>query len=262
MRNPARIGVIIVLSGWAALTGLLIHQAQHASEARHQAVMNIAIAAPQSVRVPLTDTVSLTVSSWRKLTLGNDWSYVNASRGMQPDFAPHVTTVAVPPAAWYTAPQLQPRAARAFEQWAAAAEYAGYPVLIASAYRSGPDQRAVRDALVASYGAAYAERFSARPGYSEHQLGLAVDVTRRTPACEENFDNCRLDDVMAQWLASTAPHYGFILRYPPGKEHITGVPAESWHFRYVGKEMAAAVTASGLTFDEVIQRLEAYRQAR
>lgn len=260
MRSPARLGLVMILSGWATFSGLLIHGTYQASEARHQAVMSVMT--PRPVTVQLSDTVSVSVPSWRRLAPGRLWSLVNAERGVAIDFVPSVTTVQVPTATWYQTPQLTESAARALERWATAAEQASYPILITSAYRSGTDQQAVRDALTESEGAAYAERFSAQPGHSEHQLGLAVDVTRRTPACEQHFDNCQLDEPMAEWLAATAPQYGFILRYPPGKEHITGVPAESWHFRFVGTELAKAVAASGLTLDEVVQKLEAHRRAR
>lgn len=261
MRSPARLGLVMLLSGWVTFTGLLIHGAYQASEARHQAVTSVSVMTPQPITVPLTDTVNVSVPSWRRLAPGQLWSLVNAQRSVAIDFVPSVTTVNMPTAAWYQQPQLTKPAARGLERWATAAEQAGYPMLITSAYRSGTDQQAVRDALTELHGAAYAEQFSARPGHSEHQLGLAVDVTRRTPACEQNFDNCQLDETMAKWLAMTAPQYGFILRYPPGREHITGVPAESWHFRFVGKELAVAVAASGLTLDEVVLKLESHRQA-
>lgn len=262
MLSPARLGLVLVLSGWAAFTGLLIHGAHEASDARHRAIMNMAVITPRRVSVPLTDTISLSVSSWQQLRPGQLWSFVNATQRISNDFTPTVTLVRMITPAWYPHPQLTEPAARALEQWAAAAKTAGHPILITSAYRSSADQQAVRSALIQSRGVAYAERFSAQPGHSEHQLGLAVDLTRHTPDCELSFDACSLDDETAAWLATTAPNYGFILRYPPGKERITGVAAEPWHFRYVGKEMAAAVATSGLTFDEIIAKLQAQQRAQ
>ena len=78
------------------------------------------------------------------------------------------------------------------------------------------------------------------PGYSEHQLGLAVDI--------------RYEHGLYEWLAKHSWEYGFILRFPEGKEEITGIDYEPWHFRYVGKEMAKAVFESGLCLEEYLEK--------
>ena len=91
-------------------------------------------------------------------------------------------------------------------------------------------------------GAQNADRYSARPGYSEHQTGLAFDI---------NYADSRFEGTdQAIWLAENAYKYGFILRYPEGKEHITGYMYEPWHYRYIGVENAAKIFASGLTLEE------------
>jgi len=86
------------------------------------------------------------------------------------------------------------------------------------------------------------DRVSARPGHSEHQTGLAVDVNET----EQTFE----DTPAGRWLAENSYRYGFILRYPKGKEHITGYDYEPWHYRYLGNELAHKVYDSGLTYDE------------
>lgn len=86
------------------------------------------------------------------------------------------------------------------------------------------------------------DKVSARPGHSEHQTGLAVDIND----LEETFENTP----EGKWLAENSYKYGFILRYPKGKENITGYNYEPWHFRYIGMDLATAVYISGLTYDE------------
>ena len=94
-------------------------------------------------------------------------------------------------------------------------------------------------------GQAAADTYSARPGHSEHQTGLAIDIN----CAGSGFDNTP----EAKWLAENCWKYGFILRYPKGKENITGYQYESWHIRYVGKDWAKKITDSGLTMEEYFQ---------
>ena len=90
------------------------------------------------------------------------------------------------------------------------------------------------------------DRVSARPGHSEHQTGLAVDINE----LEQSFEHT----LAGKWLVANAQSYGFILRYPKGKEEITGYDYEPWHFRYVGKDLAEAIYDSSLTYDEFYSR--------
>lgn len=90
------------------------------------------------------------------------------------------------------------------------------------------------------------------PGASEHQLGLALDITSDTyTALDEGF----ADTEAGKWLAEHCCEYGFVLRYPLGKEYITGVEYEPWHFRYVGKEAATVMTDEGICLEEFMDRL-------
>lgn len=88
-----------------------------------------------------------------------------------------------------------------------------------------------------------ADTYSARPGYSEHQLGLVFDLW------EDEQGTLLEEPVASKWLAENAHRYGFVVRYLPGKEHSTGYQAESWHIRYVGQE-AEDIYRSGLTLEE------------
>ena len=95
-----------------------------------------------------------------------------------------------------------------------------------------------------------ADTYSAKPGYSEHQTGLAFDIGGKNSKlwANDGFHNT----TEAKWLANNAHNYGFILRYPKGKEHITGYKYESWHYRYVGVELAKKIYNSGLCLEEYL----------
>ena len=82
-----------------------------------------------------------------------------------------------------------------------------------------------------------------------------MDLSSFDKDCKANFARCNLKKETAAWLANNSYKYGFILRYPEGKEDLTGIEAESWHFRYVGKDMAKLVRDSGLTFDEIYKKI-------
>lgn len=111
-----------------------------------------------------------------------------------------------------------------------------------SGFRSYATQAQLYQSYVNQEGQAAADRYSARPGYSEHQTGLAFDVI--------GTDGQLVEDAgAAQWLLDYAPDYGFVVRYPRGKESVTGYMHEEWHLRYIGKE-AKEIAASGLTLEE------------
>lgn len=113
---------------------------------------------------------------------------------------------------------------------------------VCSGFRSYNVQKNLYNNYVKRDGVQNADRYSARPGYSEHQTGLAFDI---------NYADSRFEGTdQAIWLAENAYKYGFILRYPEGKEHITGYMYEPWHYRYIGVENAAKIFASGLTLEE------------
>ncbi|AQQ52116.1 M15 family metallopeptidase [Planococcus lenghuensis] len=149
------------------------------------------------------------------------------------------------------APGENAEARAAFEQMAAAAEQEGIELVAFSTYRSFARQKELYEGYAARDGAAAADRYSARPGHSEHQTGLAFDIGEEGQ--EENWASSSFGETAGgEWLADNAHKFGFILRYPEGKEKITGYMYESWHFRYVGEEIATAIHEQGLTLEEYL----------
>jgi zinc D-Ala-D-Ala carboxypeptidase len=129
-----------------------------------------------------------------------------------------------------------------------AAEEAGYSLIIGSGYRSAALQQTYLNSAINSIGLEAANQAIALPGQSEHQTGLAVDISSASLGCY--LDECFSGTDDGKWLSSNSYKYGFILRYPKGKETITGYQYEPWHFRYVGIELATALFESNLTLDE------------
>ena len=126
-----------------------------------------------------------------------------------------------------------------------AAKKENITIIINSAYRSYKKQEELYNQYLSQYGKEYTDAYAARPGHSEHQTGLTVDVTTYG-SNGDNFDKTEA----FKWLQDNAHLYGFILRYPKGKEDITGYDYESWHYRYVGVDAATTIHDNDITFDE------------
>lgn len=144
--------------------------------------------------------------------------------------------------------RLRKEAAIKFEEMAAEALKNGYKIYAGSTYRSYDYQLGLYNRYVAKDGFDEAETYSARAGYSEHQLGLAVDIING------KWEYLSENDEEYEWLIDNSYKYGFILRYPRGKEYITGYVFEDWHFRYLGIDLATKVYNSKLTYDEYVAR--------
>lgn len=132
-----------------------------------------------------------------------------------------------------------------------AGKAAGFNYNAFSGFRSYEYQTTLYNRYVNRDGKEAADRYSARPGYSEHQTGLAFDIGengRQDLWLTEQFG----ETPAGQWLMNNAHLYGFILRYPQGKEHITGFMYESWHYRYVGVEHATAIFNAKTTLEEYL----------
>ena len=126
-----------------------------------------------------------------------------------------------------------------------AAKQEGIILLGNSAYRSYKSQRDVYTSRIKSDGKKLADAYVAKPGFSEHQTGLCIDITNKSG----NFIKGTKE---ADWLAENCYRFGFIIRYPYGKQNITGIEYEPWHIRYVGKEAAKYIYDNRITLEEYL----------
>lgn len=144
--------------------------------------------------------------------------------------------------------KLRKEAADKFEEMASDMLKENLKIYAGSTYRSYSYQEGLYNRYVKKDGFKEAETYSARAGYSEHQLGLAVDIVNG------KWNYLSEGDKEYTWLINNSYKYGFILRYPHESEYITGYVFEDWHFRYLGIDLATKVHESKLTYDEYIAR--------
>ena len=144
----------------------------------------------------------------------------------------------------YGGGQMEKVAADAFMKMADAAKKDGYSLRNVSGYRSYNTQKYLYNNYVSRDGVKNADTYSARPGSSEHQTGLATDINTASSAA--HFENTKT----YAWLIKNSYKYGFILRYPEGKTFITGYKYEPWHYRYVGIEVAKIIYDKQITYEE------------
>jgi len=182
---------------------------------------------------PYTHTVLADTSD--PLILVNKYHYLNAS------YVPNDLVKA----SGCGNPTLTKEAATAYDLMCIDITKAGLYMNEATSYRSYSFQAAIYKDYLKTYGQTYTDTIAARPGFSEHQTGLAVDLNTGDPKF-----SVFITTETYQWVSQNCTKYGFILRYPKGKEDITGYRFESWHYRYVGIETAKKITELGLTLDE------------
>ena len=147
--------------------------------------------------------------------------------------------------------QLRSAACQALKELFTAAEEEGYELHARSGYRSYYTQASLYSSYVDNYGRAAADMYSAKPGRSEHQTGLSIDITCQ--ALNYKLDTTFAETEEGKWVAENAHTYGYIIRYPKGKEEITGYAYEPWHIRYLGTELAEKIYESGLTMEEYFE---------
>jgi D-alanyl-D-alanine carboxypeptidase len=132
------------------------------------------------------------------------------------------------------------------EMWEAANNEQQIYLMVNSSYRDYASQKEVYDNYAKQKNEKYADSIAARPGHSEHSTGLSLDIFTKTSSNKNTFK----DNPAYTWLKDNSYKYGFILRYPENKEDITGYSFESWHYRYVGKDVAKYIYDNNITFDE------------
>lgn len=197
-------------------------------------------APPTSPTTPAFDKAALSVDDPASL-----WVVSDKLRPLEPvDYAP--TDLVTPDVAHQNPPTLraEPAAAVVAMFQAGEAEGAG-SFQVQSAYRSYDTQVSVYAGWVQRLGQAQADAQSARPGFSEHQTGLALDISPVPLSCA--LQACFGDTTQGRWLAANAWRFGFLLRYPADQVAVTGFTYEPWHFRYVGVPLATEMHDTGVT---------------
>lgn len=210
----------------------------------------------ESSEPEITEPLSPTADAFDKSKYSIDepgslWQVVNKSRPLPPDYVPSdliVPDVRLRLSASEQQMKFRQIAEEDLIKMFDAASEQGVTLVFGSGYRSYSLQKQFYDSYVARDGQEAADRYSARPGTSEHQTGLSFDVTSISGKC--HLEICFADMKEGQWVRNHAYEYGFIIRYPEGKKQITGYQYEPWHLRYVGRELASEIQKSSQTLEE------------
>lgn len=177
---------------------------------------------------------------------------VNKKRNLSPDWVPD--DLVIPNVNFANSgsevKHMRKEAAGALEQLFSSAKKDNINLMAVSGYRSFSTQKRIFESNAKQYGDALANMTSARPGQSEHQTGLAMDLSCATlnGGLQESFGNTP----EGQWVQKNAAEFGFIVRYLKGSENITGYNYEPWHIRYVGKEAAKYIMEKNITLEEYL----------
>lgn len=201
---------------------------------------------PEAVKPP-----SFNKSKYSLNQASSLWVVVNKGRILSSAYVPsNLVTPSIPlnPTTLKEGLQIRSDAALALEQMDTAAHKDGISFMLASGYRSYDDQTGLYKYYLSVSSQAETDSLSARPGHSEHQTGLAADLEGTDQVCE--VEECYANTPSGKWLDANSWRYGFIIRYPNGKQSVTGYAYEPWHVRFLGKDLAAQIHKSGLTLEQ------------
>lgn len=257
-RNTRIAGTVIGIAACALITfaGVRFINARmdNASAQQYQAVLPTQL--PQGTLAPVhTDYINATPApttaalSADELNAGDDWMQllVNSSNAIPDGYAP--TELTELSNGQSVDKRIYPSLQSMFDD---ARAQGVYPV-VSSGYRTAKQQQSEMDDKIQEYiddgksedeARALAATYVAQVGYSEHEAGLAIDIVAKANKSD--------DDTVWAWMKEHCAEYGFILRYPEGKEGVTGMSYEPWHFRYVGVEAAQKIMGAGITLEEYL----------
>lgn len=258
VRNARIAGTVIGLTACALITFAAVRfidaRMDNANAQQYQAVMPTQL--PQGTLAPVhTDYINATPAPTAaaltadELNAGDGWMLllVNASNAVPEGYAP--TELTELSNGQSVDKRIYPSLQSMFDD---AREQGVYPV-VSSGYRTAKQQQSEMDDKVQEYiddgksedeARALAATYVAQVGYSEHEAGLAIDIVAKANKSD--------DDTVWAWLKEHCAEYGFILRYPEGKEGVTGMSYEPWHFRYVGVEAAQKIMSAEITLEEYL----------
>lgn len=239
------------------LVVVTVHALQVLSDAgeRHKQIAAMTASQPSVLKKVQLGDKTIAIPSYTLFKTGNVWALVSRDRTLQQEAGYKLIDIPVTHGDAEKPMRIARVISEPLQRLVNAAEADGESLMVSSAYRSLEEQREIRDSFVAEQGEAMAELYVLPVGASEHHTGLSVDFSSASDACAKDSDSCSLGQSSAAWLEATASRFGFILRYPEGKQPITGVGYEPWHYRYVGPPLAQAIATTDLTYDEVVKQI-------
>ena len=231
------VGILMLLTAALYLV-LLMPQTAKDEQERLQQPLETAVEETAEVEVSdrqikETDLPDIDINSW-------EYVLVNADHSIG-EYAPELGEI--------EGQKLDQRILEPMQSFVAGARAEGLSVFLSSGYRGYEEQQYLFNRKVEQYGEEQAATIVSRPGTSEHQTGLACDITDEYYELKnESLENTAL----YQWMSRHCQEYGFIVRYPKDKEEITGIIYEPWHFRYVGVEAATYMVEHNLCLEEFV----------
>ena len=231
------VGILMLLTAALYLVLLMPQTAKDEQERLQQpletAVEETAEVEVSNRQIKETDLPDIDINSW-------EYVLVNADHSIG-EYAPELGEI--------EGQKLDQRILEPMQQFVADARAEGLSVFLSSGYRGFEEQQYLFNRKVEQYGEEQAATIVSRPGTSEHQTGLACDITDEYYELKnESLENTAL----YQWMSRHCQEYGFIVRYPKDKEKITGIIYEPWHFRYVGVEAATYMAEHNLCLEEFV----------
>ncbi|MDB5162548.1 MAG: putative D-alanyl-D-alanine carboxypeptidase [Candidatus Saccharibacteria bacterium] len=268
--RAGKLGILcfgLVLATAVAVSGYWAYQEGEIAEKQQQTdkIIKQANARLAAIEAKKKEPVYITLPGAEKFQVpaenyeepNNIWTLVSKARAIGVEYVPSelvTPSVSSHPGTVASEKKVRKIIDEPLTQLFAAAQKEGHSLMIGSAYRSAAYQEQLFATYVSRVGYEQADKYSAHPGFSEHQTGLAVDLSTTSQQCY--LSECFIGTADGQWLAENAYKFGFNLRYPKGKEAITGYNFEPWHYRYVGVALATALHESGLTLDEAWPYME------
>lgn len=207
------------------------------------------------IKTTKVGAVSVDIPSYELFHVGNIWTIVSKDRPFKGEVDYDLIDIPVAHGDADKPMKIAKNISNDLQQLVNAAEADDEPLMVSSAYRSLEEQREIQIEFISTQGAAAAAIYVLPPGASEHHTGLSVDFSSVSDECANDSDACSLSQSSASWLNDNAYRFGFILRYPEHKRDVTGVGYEPWHFRFVGRPLARAISESNLTLEEVTEQI-------
>jgi D-alanyl-D-alanine carboxypeptidase len=235
-RNRLILAIVLIAAAAAAIVVLVLRVAPATTPSASTKTSTSAASATPSATPTPTPTPVFDKTQLSTTDPNSDWVLVNKQNPLNPvNYKPPLVALNLPGVKG----QMRPEAAAALQQmFADYKAQSGAQLTVVSPYRSYSTQVSTYNGWVSRLGMAQADRQSARPGFSEHQTGLAVDIDT---AVSQAFGSTPA----GIWLAQNSWKYGFVVRYQQGQEGVTGYEYEPWHFRYVGVPLATELQKDG-----------------